>query len=94
MAKWDADLDVRDAPPPDEVRPHRSHKDRRRWCKGRPGREHRLEVTEVSHGWQPWWRPSFADVCTVCGKQFNRFTVRIYTPEWLRRAIERNPRLR
>jgi hypothetical protein len=33
-----------------EVAPHRSHKDRKRWCRGKPGVEHVIERREGVHG--------------------------------------------
>jgi hypothetical protein len=68
---------------------HRARKDTKRWCKGVAGREHRLEVRETPWGYQSWWHLRFADVCTVCGKQFNVFRVLLWQPDWHRRLVAR-----
>lgn len=44
MPSWDDELRKRDAPPPPEVAPHRSRKNTRRWCRGKVGIEHVLDV--------------------------------------------------
>jgi hypothetical protein len=69
----------------DETR-HRSTKDRRRWCKGKPGVEHQLAVrlsaeTRPLPGrprcyrgewWPEHWHCGHQRFCTVCGKVLQR----------------------
>lgn len=57
---------------PETPAPRRSHKDRKRWCGGRVGREHRPRWIE-----EPGWRQRFpkvrfvpeALVCEECGRK-------------------------
>lgn len=54
----------------DEVMPHRSRKNRRKWCKGRKGvphiwRHHRYVVGKYLN-WD-----IHTDACVVCGKQMD-----------------------
>lgn len=57
-----------------EVIGHRAKKDTRRWCKGKPGREHQLDIRRSSHGFPcgPNWSSRYwcwhERYCTVCGK--------------------------
>lgn len=59
--------------------PHRSRKNTRRWCKGKPGREHQLEL--IRHRWlsrertcgymlggADWWVCSHVYKCSACSK--------------------------
>lgn len=66
----------------DEDAPHRSKKNTRRWCRGKPGTEHQVILTK--HYWRreepppcrrwPWgreprrWVCYHVDRCTLCGK--------------------------
>lgn len=80
---WDADDDDVTGTEAAVVVPHRSHKDTRRWCKGRPGRQHLPQImiphnAVVLRGPLPTCGPSpvygsgwscyHAEVCTACGK--------------------------
>jgi hypothetical protein len=51
--------------PPDRPK-HHSHKDTKRWCKGKPGREHKPGWIHKGTWirWQEWVKG-----CEVCGKQ-------------------------
>lgn len=55
---------------------HRSNKDRKRWCRGKPGREH---VMGVSLSLREWW-PRLVRHCSACGKEFD-----VYSDRWGRR---------
>jgi len=64
---------------------HKARKDKRRWCKGKVGREHDYQISvpentylkdchvEVYHFWygEPYerWRCRHQMICTKCGKQ-------------------------
>lgn len=66
----------------DEVMPHKSKKNTRRWCKGKVGREHTPEIrhTGERNGWakgwvcgpRRWglkgWSCHHEEICTTCGK--------------------------
>ena len=52
----------RQRPDHPEVAQHRSHKDTKRWCRGKVG---------VKHKWARYGdRWYIHDVCTVCGKRY------------------------
>ena len=55
------------APEPEPPKPTRGKKDRKRWCGGHEGREHKLEC-RIYKGWlgTKGWRER---ICTTCGKQ-------------------------
>jgi hypothetical protein len=70
-----------------EVPKHHSRKDRRRWCRGKPGVEHgeRQLVLNSYAGWWSrdgglpcrvaWsgaWRCAHEEACSVCGKVLRR----------------------
>lgn len=69
-----------DALIPETVRPQRGKKNTRKWCRGKVGTPHRVEVvrhhyyshTVPCHWWQGYVKRSWvcyhAQRCTVCGK--------------------------
>lgn len=74
----------------------RGKKDRRRWCRGREGIEHKLKcvryvdvkpdpggVTWTDH--QRW----FLLVCTVCGKTLSRHYGGKNRPDWVKEFLEK-----
>lgn len=80
---WEADDDDLSGAEAAVVTPHRSHKDTRRWCKGRPGREHDRQITiphnaTILRGPLPACGPSsvfgsgwscyHAEICKACDK--------------------------
>lgn len=55
----------------DKPIPHRSKKDRKKWCKGKPGIEHVLKCMHyvgAYHESHPIWREL---VCVKCGKRLD-----------------------
>jgi hypothetical protein len=58
-------------------------KDTRRWCKGKPGREHAAEIVlRPWYGrecgkpsWYPQWVCQHAEVCAACGKVLRHLRV-------------------
>jgi hypothetical protein len=56
----------------DKPTPHRSHKDTKKWCRGKVGVEHKPECFKFDAGWvnagsmAVAWREL---VCTECGKK-------------------------
>lgn len=61
------------APEVEPPKPVRGKKDRKRWCGGHEGREHKLECRPYK-GWlgaEKGWREH---VCTVCGKQVDWYS--------------------
>lgn len=85
MSDWDDEprLDERRASAPDVPR-HRSRKNRRRWCRGKVGVEHVLDVRLSKHVTAPWrgdvpacyraewwptrWWCNHERYCVSCGK--------------------------
>lgn len=88
--------DQRENPVPEESRPHRARKDRKRWCKGRVGREHTPELV-VHHAytstmmqchktnwtWSDRWLCRHAYRCTTCGKYTKTWLSREECPTWI-----------
>ncbi len=63
-------------PLPEEPKPSHSKKDTKHWCKGKVGREHKLEwIDAPNQHYSEWMRQHDIErykirTCTVCGKQF------------------------
>lgn len=94
MANRNEHLDeIRAAGP--ETTPHRSRKDRKRWCRGKPGAEHVVEVRLTEWGpAQLWgrkcwripvrngvWVCNHERVCVECGKILGTLRGR-ECPDW------------
>lgn len=84
--------EVRHAQP--EVPPHRSRKDTKRWCRGKPGVEHQLVVRRSKNGWRSdacryiswWWKDDGWSCqhergCTACGKTVV-YGLGLECPDW------------
>jgi hypothetical protein len=68
-----------------ETMPHRAKKNRRRWCRGKPGNDHAPHVVFKPYGsftckwvtiirgsWQPgYWTCYHREECQLCGKVLN-----------------------
>jgi len=59
---------------------HRSSKDKKRWCRGKVGVQHKLVVTLDSGG---RFFPRLVRHCSVCGKQFDTYCRWGAPPEWV-----------
>lgn len=73
-----------------------SRKDRKRWCKGKPGREHDYQVQVRPNDWgmrrddpcrettwtviPDWWICKHAAICQNCGRQES--ITKQQCPEW------------
>lgn len=80
MGEWDDSERRKEieraAGPQDSWRRYPGKKNKRRWCKGKVGREHDYEEVEKRNGWwERWGGPRrvwiTVDRCKVCGKEIH-----------------------
>ncbi len=61
---------------------HRSGKDTKKWCRGKVGIEHKLEVFTINNGIGMWLEKSRELACVVCGKVLDRYYGFGVKPNW------------